>query len=111
MATSLRQLSEDITASQLDEIYQFAIELGKKAGQKLMDGVYTRIGGNISGISSGTGSDTNMTSNLVFEEKDNAVDIVTQVDEGKFRNFLAIPITVPTLYKAYVFPNNRKQVD
>lgn len=74
--------SGEITDAQLDEIYQFAIDLGKKAGAKLMDGIHARIGGNISDISSNVESNANMTSNLAFEEKDNAVDIVTQVDEG-----------------------------
>ncbi|OKL64627.1 Protein QA-X [Talaromyces atroroseus] len=68
----------DIGSAELDEIYQFAVELGKNAGQKLMDGVHARIGGSISGISS---DDANMTSNLAFTEKDSSVDIVTQVDE------------------------------
>lgn len=71
-----------INDAQLDEIYQFAIDLGKKAGAKLLDGVHARIGGTISDISSNVTSNANMTSNLAFEEKDNAVDIVTQVDEG-----------------------------
>lgn len=75
-------ISGEISDSQLEEIYQFAIDLGKKAGAKLMDGIHARIGGTISEISSNVASNANMTSNLAFEEKDNAVDIVTQVDEG-----------------------------
>uniref|UniRef100_A0A093UVV9 Protein qutG n=1 Tax=Talaromyces marneffei PM1 TaxID=1077442 RepID=A0A093UVV9_TALMA len=74
-------ISGEISDSQLEEIYQFAIDLGKKAGAKLMDGIHARIGGTISEISSNVASNANMTSNLAFEEKDNAVDIVTQVDE------------------------------
>lgn len=76
------QLPGDITPQQLDEIYQFAIDLGKNAGQRLMDGVHARIGGNISGISSASADGANITSNLAFTEKDSSVDIVTQVDEG-----------------------------
>lgn len=76
--------SAEISDAQLEEIYQFAIDLGKKAGAKLMDGIHARIGGNISNLSSSVATNANMTSNLVFEEKDNAVDIVTQVDEGQF---------------------------
>jgi myo-inositol-1(or 4)-monophosphatase len=74
--------STEITDSELEEIYQFAIDLGKKAGAKLMDGIHARIGGTISDISSNDTGNANTTSNLAFEEKDNAVDIVTQVDEG-----------------------------
>lgn len=67
-----------MTAEQLDEIYHFAIDLGKKAGQKLLDGMNSRTAG--SGILQTT--DANTCNNLAFTEKDNAVDIVTQVDEG-----------------------------
>lgn len=52
---------------ELDEIYEFAVDLGKRAGQLLLDGVEKRIAGS-----------------LVQEsiEKENAVDIVTKTDEG-----------------------------
>jgi myo-inositol-1(or 4)-monophosphatase len=53
---------------ELDEIYAFAIDLGRKAGKMLMERVDQRISGEES------------TNN--FEEKENAVDIVTQTDEG-----------------------------
>ncbi|KAJ5794074.1 hypothetical protein N7457_000673 [Penicillium paradoxum] len=53
---------------ELDEIYAFAIDLGRKAGKLLMDRVEQRI------------SDSKGCSNT-FEEKENAVDIVTQTDE------------------------------
>lgn len=52
--------------AELDEIYAFAVDLGKKAGQLLLDGVEKRIAG----------------ASHEFEEKENAVDIVTQTDEG-----------------------------
>ncbi|RAO66188.1 uncharacterized protein BHQ10_002200 [Talaromyces amestolkiae] len=74
-------VTPEITDAQLEEIYQFAIDLGKKAGARLMDGIHARIGGTISDISSNVASNANVTSNLAFQEKDNAVDIVTQVDE------------------------------
>jgi myo-inositol-1(or 4)-monophosphatase len=90
MAASSPHLG-DISSAELDEIYKFAIELGKNAGQRLMDGVHARIGGSISGISS---DDANMTSNLAFTEKDSSVDIVTQVDEGSSFSFL--------LYESFV---------
>lgn len=59
-----RLLSQD----ELDEIYAFAIDLGRKAGNMLMERVDERVSGT-------EGSNT-------FEEKENAVDIVTQTDEG-----------------------------
>lgn len=55
---------------ELDEIYDFAVDLGRKAGKLLMERVDQRISGA-----------TN--SSDAFEEKENAVDIVTQTDEGK----------------------------
>lgn len=54
---------------ELDEIYAFAIDLSRKAGDLLMSRVEQRMDG-------GEGNSQN------FEEKDNAVDIVTQTDEG-----------------------------
>ena len=56
----------DLTQEQLDEIYAFAVDLGRKAGQLLLDSIEKRIGGGDQSI----------------EEKDSAVDIVTQTDEG-----------------------------
>ena len=53
---------------QLDEIYAFAVDLGRKAGQLLLESIEKRIGGEES---------------QSVEEKENAVDIVTQTDEGK----------------------------
>lgn len=58
-----------LSQDELDEIYAFAVALGRKAGNLLMDRVEQRISG-IDGQSQ------------KFEEKDNAVDIVTQTDEG-----------------------------
>ncbi|KAL1983810.1 hypothetical protein VTN96DRAFT_9896 [Rasamsonia emersonii] len=60
----------------LDEIYTFAVDLGKRAGKILLDGVQSRIDG--VGTVTGTHADS---THLAFAEKDNAVDIVTQVDE------------------------------
>jgi hypothetical protein len=56
-----------IDKKELDEIYAFAVDLGRKAGQLLLEGVEKRI--------SGTGQGTE-------SEKDSSVDIVTQTDEG-----------------------------
>lgn len=57
----------DLTQQQLDEIYAFAVDLGRKAGQLLLESVEKRIGGEQSAEA---------------DEKENAVDIVTQTDEG-----------------------------
>lgn len=62
---------------ELDEIYAFSIDLGRKAGKMLMERVDQRISG------------TNGSSNA-FEEKENAVDIVTQTDEGKAAQLIMI---------------------
>ena len=61
-----------LSQDELDEIYAFAVNLGRKAGQLLMERVEQRI----------SGSEGN---SQKFEEKDNAVDIVTQTDEGTSR--------------------------
>lgn len=60
----------DLTQNELDEIYAFAVDLGRKAGDLLMERVELRISG-------GEGNSQK------FEEKDSSVDIVTQTDEGK----------------------------
>lgn len=54
----------------LDEIYVFAIELGKGAGKILLDVFQARCAGSIDG-------------QIAHIEKENAVDLVTQTDEGK----------------------------
>lgn len=59
-----------LSQQELDEIYAFALDIGKRAGKLLLDGVDKRIGG-----VDGSGE-------LAFTEKDNAVDIVTKTDEG-----------------------------
>ena len=53
----------------LEEVYEFAVQLGKDAGNLLMDAAKARFGGQ-------------PTENK-FEEKESAVDIVTKTDEGK----------------------------
>jgi hypothetical protein len=59
-----------LSAEELDEIYSFAVQLGKDAGQLLLDGIRLRQVGTTS-------------KQQAFAEKENAVDIVTQTDEGK----------------------------
>ncbi|CEJ58875.1 Putative Protein qutG [Penicillium brasilianum] len=56
-----------LSQSELDEIYAFAVDLGRKAGDLLMERVEQRISG--------------CNDPQTFEEKENAVDIVTQTDE------------------------------
>ncbi|KAJ5091796.1 Protein qutG [Penicillium alfredii] len=58
----------NLTQDELDGIYAFAVDLGRKAGNMLMERVEQRI----------SGGDA---LSQQFEEKDNAVDIVTQTDE------------------------------
>ena len=58
-----------INRDQLDEIYAFAVQLGKDAGNMLMDAARSRFG------------DSGQTEQAI-EEKDSAVDIVTKTDEG-----------------------------
>jgi hypothetical protein len=53
----------------LDSIYTFALQLGKDAGQMLLEAAQRRMSGD---------------DQLVEEEKLNSVDIVTKTDEGEF---------------------------
>ncbi|ROV93699.1 hypothetical protein VPNG_08881 [Cytospora leucostoma] len=61
-------MAENITEEELDEIYAFAIQLGKDAGDMLMDAAKLRM--------TGGGEQES-------EEKESAVDIVTKVDTGE----------------------------
>ncbi|KAL5356882.1 inositol monophosphatase [Aspergillus floccosus] len=56
----------ELTQQQLDEIYAFAVDLGRKAGQLLLESIEKRMDGEQSAEA---------------DEKENAVDIVTQTDE------------------------------
>ncbi|CRK16641.1 hypothetical protein BN1708_002898 [Verticillium longisporum] len=58
----------DISDAELHEIYDFAVQLGKDAGDLLMKFAMARFTGAAVG-------------EQAFEEKDNAVDIVTKVDQ------------------------------
>lgn len=70
-----------LTETELDEIYSFAIQLAKEAGQKLLDAVYARLGrtstGTITGTATGGGGAVG------HVEKESAVDLVTETDEGE----------------------------
>lgn len=60
-------MSADISIEELDRIYAFAVQLGKDAGQMLLEAAEARYNGP---------AQTHI-------EKDSAVDIVTQTDEGQ----------------------------
>lgn len=70
----------DISATELSEIYQFAIQLGKDAGKILLDGLERRR----------LGEDE--PEEMV--EKVNAVDIVTKTDHGNLILFPHPPGTI-----------------
>lgn len=59
---------------ELDEIYAFAVQLGKDAGEMLMAVVQGRIDG---GADAGSSS-------VSYVEKENSVDIVTKTDNGTY---------------------------
>jgi myo-inositol-1(or 4)-monophosphatase len=61
--------TKSFTEKGLDDIYAFAIQLGKDAGKLLLEAAQLRFNGN--------GQATQE-----FSEKDSAVDIVTKTDEG-----------------------------
>lgn len=66
--------SNTITEAELDEIYAFAVQLGKDAGHLLMEAARSQF--------SSTNAINEETSTIQeFTEKDSAVDIVTQADE------------------------------
>lgn len=66
-----------LTETELDEIYSFAIQLAKEAGQKLLDAVDARLG------RTGTGTGTGGGGAVGHVEKESAVDLVTETDEGE----------------------------
>jgi hypothetical protein len=63
----------EISAAELQDIYKFAVQLGKDAGKILLEAIEIRRQG-----ASDDGPDEPA-------EKMNAVDIVTQTDHGKSR--------------------------
>lgn len=60
----------ELTREELDEIYAFAVQLGKDAGKLLLDAATLRYG-------------DNRPAEAAHVEKANAVDLVTQTDEGE----------------------------
>lgn len=77
-AATPRAKMTQISPEELEEIYAFAVELGKKAGQMLMDAAKLRMGGDENGGGSGKKKE------LETVEKMNAVDLVTETDEGVY---------------------------
>lgn len=63
--------SHTMSEEELQELYVFSLDLARRAGKILMDGVDMRCG------DSGSRTETKQ------EEKMNAVDIVTQTDLGE----------------------------
>lgn len=63
-------MAAQISDKELDEIYAFAVQLGKDAGKMLMDAAKLRM------ASGGAAHES--------VEKENAVDIVTKTDTGEF---------------------------
>lgn len=63
-----------LSQEELDGIYAFAVDLGKRAGQMLTDAAQIRTDG-------GNGK----AEQKEHVQKENAVDLVTETDEGMFR--------------------------
>lgn len=63
-----------VSQNELDQIYAFAVELGRAAGTMLMDAAQLRM----------TGGATQEEKEHV--QKENAVDLVTETDESRLRD-------------------------
>jgi myo-inositol-1(or 4)-monophosphatase len=92
--------ANSFTEEELDDIYAFAVQLGKDAGKLLLEAAQSRFDGN-----------SQRTEELV--EKDSSVDIVTKTDEGEpchaaleplyFRSTLSLQMTnLPTDVEAFI---------
>lgn len=64
-------IMSELSRDELDDVYAFAIWLGKEAGKMLMEGANVRM-------RNGTAS----AEQKEHVQKENAVDLVTQTDEG-----------------------------
>lgn len=64
-------MATQLSEKELDEIYAFAVQLGKDAGKILMDRAQLRMRSTVN------------EGEQKFEEKENSVDIVTQTDTGR----------------------------
>ncbi len=76
------QMAHTMSEAELQEIYTFALDLGRRAGRILTDGVERRCGDVAGREGEGDG--------MVHKEKMNAVDIVTQTDLGTSSSYLLI---------------------
>ena len=72
-----------LSTAELQELYNFALDLGRRAGKILLDGVEKRCAEQ----SSGGGREAEAEA----QEKMNAVDIVTQTDLGRYLYHFRIP--------------------
>lgn len=72
-----------LTETELDEIHSFAIQLAKEAGQKLLDAVDARLGRASTITGTGTGGGGGGGGAVGHVEKESAVDLVTETDEGE----------------------------
>lgn len=81
-----------IEETELDDIHSFAVALAKQAGQMLLDAVELRAG---------------KTVREGHVEKESAVDLVTQTDEGQsvlplaFRTALPATLSSPRIYASF----------
>lgn len=66
-----------INDQELQEVYEFALQLGKDAGQMLMTAAQSRMQGGGAGSSS----------QVSYVEKENSVDLVTKTDNGMVISF------------------------
>lgn len=84
-------MTSTIGEDELTGIYEFAIQLGKDAGQMLLDGMVARMSGGAA---------------LASAEKDSSVDIVTKTDEGRQSRLLIFTpsITVLLVRFSYTAP-------
>lgn len=61
-----------INDQELDDIYAFAVQLGKDAGAMLMAAAQGRMQGTVA----------NSSGQVAYVEKENSVDLVTKTDNG-----------------------------
>lgn len=85
---------QSISETELDEIHAFAVQLAKDAGKMLLEAVDAR--------SCKTGGAGHV-------EKESAVDLVTQTDEGQYcRALISIEAVLPNIFKLLLLILSRK---
>lgn len=75
----------ELSDSQLEEVYSFAVQLGKDAGDMLMLAARRRFDGQ-----------GETSASVSYVEKDNSVDIVTATDNGESATIISISETYGT---------------